>query len=204
MSRRSGKVVLGIDVGEKNSWCIAMDQRRRIILSSSLPIGPEDLPDIIRRVRPSVVAIDAPRSWAREGKSRKCERDLHNEGIHCFFTPVESGTKGKKFYGWVRTGIRFYEAASGFRCRVIEVFPHSAEARLLSSWRAQKSKARRRRRLLMNRGVTPADIRDHCTNIHRTDAAVCALIGLLCLERRTSKVGDSAEGAIVVPSRSRR
>jgi predicted nuclease with RNAse H fold len=195
-------ISLGIDVGEHRSWYVAMsmDGRSKFIQASEGPIIPKDLPGIIGRLRPEVVAIDAPRCWAKKGNSRLCERELHGEGTHCFFTPVESKSRGNDFYGWVRTGLRFYDEAAKSRVTAIEVFPHAAEDKLLPSWRAQKSKVRRRRNLLRAQGVARKDIEEHCSNIHRTDAAVCALVGLLHLAGQTKKVGNRQEGEIIVPS----
>lgn len=86
------------------------------------------------------------------------------------------------------------------RRHAVEVFPHASAVALNGSlpphgWKRAPGKKRWRTAILQSHGVTgPAD-----WSIHRVDAALAALTGVLGLEAAFTPVGDPAEGVIMLP-----
>ncbi|MFZ9889493.1 MAG: DUF429 domain-containing protein, partial [Myxococcota bacterium] len=138
-----------------------------------------------------VVAVDAPCTWSKEGKSRPCETELRRRGIKCFSTPnahfmdvlETEGTDGQKaFYGWMKQGERLFytlsqsgfpllltDPVAGERC-CFETFPHAIAWALLGP-EAQACKKREQRDKLLTGLCTdfPKGM-----NIDFIDAGLCA------------------------------
>jgi predicted nuclease with RNAse H fold len=138
-----------------------------------------------------VVAVDAPCTWSKEGKSRPCETELRRRGIKCFSTPNEhfmdvletEGTDGQKaFYGWMKQGERLFCALSQSGYPLLrtepvvgerfcfETFPHAIARELLGP-EVQARKKREQRSKLLN--DLCADFQKGL-NIDFIDAGLCA------------------------------
>jgi len=197
---------LGIDVGVRKGLDLVLLDGGRCVLQTERAVRPSDLPAIVERIRPDVVAIDSPPAWARSGRSRVTERELRWFGIQCFNTPSDARMADHPFYEWMTVGFEaFAQIADRYpRYRAgrvagtaIEVFPH-ASAVVLAGCLPPDSvpKHRWRRSVLAQWGVDVSSLR----SADQVDAALAALTGLLALERRFSAPGDPAEGVIVLPA----
>jgi predicted nuclease with RNAse H fold len=166
----------------------------------------EDLGPLVVAMKPDVVAVDAPPSWAVSGRSRRTERELRWFGIQCFNTPSDRRMADHPFFEWMTVGFSVYAAiASGYpryrggsvRGRAIEVFPHASAVVLTGNLPPPAvPKQRWRRTVLVGCGVDAGALR----SADQVDAALAALTGLYALERRFSAPGDPREGVIVLPA----
>lgn len=197
---------LGIDVGVRKGLDLVLMDGARAILDTHRRARPDDLAALVADLRPGVVAIDAPPAWARSGKSRLTERELHWFGIQCFNTPSDERMAEHPFFEWMTVGFRAFEAIEGsfprFRDgsvqgKAIEVFPHASAVVLAGCLPPKGATAHAwRRAVLREHGVDEAALR----SADQVDAALAALTGLFALERRFSAPGDPKEGRIVVPA----
>ena len=198
---------LGIDVGVGKGLDLVLldDQRVPVLVLPS--VGVEQVPRAIEEMAPDVIAIDAPPTWAADGRSRLTERVLAERNIRTFATPTRARGKGNPFYDWMEVGFRVFRAAAraGFpryaagdpRGTAMEVFPH-ASATVLRGFLRPKGIAKKawREGILVAQGVRT----DRLTSIDLIDAGLCALTGLLALQGKRFAPGDPREGVIVLPA----
>jgi predicted nuclease with RNAse H fold len=148
--------------------------------------------------RPSVVALDSPRSCAPDGeKSRPCERELVASGIcNIRWTPDRASLdSGNPYYDWIVNGLRLYDAlaraASQTGWDVIEVFPTASWTR----WAGRRGPRRRAAwssEALAKLGIPGLPARR--LNQDDRDAIAAALTARLHAVGRTENFGE-----IVVP-----
>jgi len=204
---------LGIDVGAKGKGLDAVVLDERLMPSEARRhLRVEEVGELIRQVRPDVVAIDSPPAWGRSpGGSRLTEREIRRFGIQSFGTPSDPKKAVSAFYDWMRAGFEVFEAAAqeGFARyasgtvagRAIEVFPHATAVVLAgclppSGMTTGRAKREWRRGVLRAQGVTTEDLRSS----DQVDAALAALTGLYALGGRCFAPGDPLEGVIVLPA----
>jgi predicted nuclease with RNAse H fold len=197
---------LGIDVGVRKGLDLVLLDGGRAILDTHRRTRPADLTALIADLGPDVVAIDAPPTWARSGKSRLTERELHWFGIQCFNTPSDHRMAEHPFFEWMTVGFSVFRAIEGsfpryrdgsVQGKAIEVFPHASAVVLAGCLPPKGSTPHRwRRNVLRARDVDEGALR----SADQVDAALAALTGLFALERRFSAPGDPKEGRIVVPA----
>lgn len=204
---------IGIDVGAKRKGLDAVLLDESMVPSEARRhAGLEEIAELIRQVRPDVVAIDSPPAWGRSpGGSRLTEREIRRFGIQSFGTPSDLKKANSVFYDWMRAGFEVFEAAAreGFERygsgpvagKAIEVFPHASAVVLagcLPPRGVTRGGAKRewRRGVLRAQGVETDDLR----STDQVDAALAALTGLYALSDRCFAPGDPAEGVIVLPS----
>lgn len=207
---------VGIDVGgaKKGFHCVALSSDRG--LDARHFDSHDEVVDWLRGLVPRIVAIDAPCKWAKKGSSsREAERSLHKDGIHCFFSPDQDGSRRPKKanwnYDWIKQGRKIYDALSkdyplfvGGRERkalTIETFPHGVASALSEVPLSGNSKVRDRRRLL--REVCEID-ESRLRNIDFVDAALCAYAAECFARDDIQVVGNPGEGYIVLPKGVRR
>ncbi|GBC86411.1 hypothetical protein HRbin12_00399 [bacterium HR12] len=199
---------LGIDVGVRKGLDLVLLDGDRRILETLRGVRVEELSGLAEGLGPDVVAIDAPPSWARSGRSRLTERELRWFGIQCFNTPSDARMGEHPFFAWMTVGFEVYRALEdrypryrdgSVRGTAIEVFPH-ASAVVLAGCLPPRGVAVHawRRSVLREHGVDADALR----SADQVDAALAALTGLYALERRFSAPGDPLEGRIVVPAAS--
>ena len=186
----------GVDVGARKGFDLA------VIDVEGLVAGPIRLSDVDRVVswlgenRPSVVAVDSPRSPAPAGElSRQGERDLVNArvcGIR--YTPNEVVlAENERYYAWIRNGFHLYsglEAAVSADWTLIECFPTATWSRI-GGPRGKETRARWSQRVLDGLGLEHLPPR---MNQDARDAIGAALTARLHGEGETQQFGD-----IVVP-----
>ena len=196
---------MGIDVAIARALdIVVLDDSLRVVF------GPAtrrlvDLPDLIRRTQPDVIAIDSPPAWGVSGKSRPIERQLQALGINIF--PAPAAEFARELHRWMETGFDVFKVAgdlgyplhtggASFARRAIEVFPHASAVVLRGSLApAGMPKHVWRRAVLEAVGVACSDMRttDHL------DAALAAFTGLRFLGGDFSVVGTPGEAVLVLP-----
>jgi predicted nuclease with RNAse H fold len=197
---------LGIDVSVQRGLDVAVLDADRTLAAVRRRLGVDDLPALLKRFEPEIVAIDSPPAWGRAGRSRQAERELRRLGLSSYATPSDPVRGQRPFYAWMRVGFGVFQkvAARGFRLfrqgavyrTAIEVFPYATAAALTGALRpASMSKQRWRRAVLLREGL---DV-DALRSLDAIDAALAALTGLLALQGRFTGVGDPREGVIVLP-----
>jgi predicted nuclease with RNAse H fold len=200
--------VAGIDVGsaEKGFHAVALGAGNALRKLCSKE--PAAITSWCVEIGATVIAVDAPISWSRTGRSRAAERALMKAGIHCFFSPSEQGAVNHPtdHYGWMRNGANLYRALERHCARydgrnddvrpiVFETFPHAIACAFAGEIVTARNKRVVRRALLARAGVDC----DLLTNIDFVDAALCALTAEHFSRRTYRCMGDAAEGYIVVP-----
>ncbi len=185
---------LGVDVGgPRKQFDVALVEDDRVV-----DLQPRQSVDqVVARVessRPSVVAIDSPRSCAPAGRTRReSERALADAVCHIRWTPPRDGLDGNDYYRWIVEGLRLYDALRDAPCDVIECFPTASWTRWHGA-RGTRTRARWSRDALAALGVDGVPGR---TNQDQRDAIAAAL---------TARAFDSGQyscfgGEIVVPVR---
>jgi predicted nuclease with RNAse H fold len=200
-------ISLGIDVGvRKGLHLVALDAQLKPLLARS-GVRVEKVAAICESIKPDVVMIDSPPGWGLRKNQRRAERDLQSRGIHLFATPSDPEKQRKKFYEWMKSGFKVYDAvASRFprykgkvRDHAVEVFPYASAVYLAGSLMPKgTSKVQWRRLVLKGEGIDIGPL----TNVDLVDAGLAALTGLYALRDDFTPFGDPQEGVIVVPRRS--
>jgi len=99
-----------------------------------------DVLDGVRRHRPALVAIDSPRSAARDGhRSREGERSLAKAVCGIRSTPDAAALQVGDYYEWIREGLASYEALDRVGIDTMEVLPTATWTR----WFGGRGTARR-------------------------------------------------------------
>lgn len=172
-------LALGIDVSLSHGLdLVLMNERSKI--EDVREAAVDALANVIRELRPNIVAIDSPPKFGIQGRSRLAERELNRRGVKIFYTPSDSETCRQSFYSWMQVGHKCFAAAStcgfetfygtgGMERRAIEVFPH-ASAVVLSQccpprgWQKKKSDKRRwRLKPLRALGIDISSLRTRST-----------------------------------------
>jgi len=197
---------LGIDVGVGKGLDLVLMESGRTVADARARVRVDDLPSLLKALRPDVVAIDAPPSWAVRGRSRLTEREIRVFGIQSYGTPTGRHAADNSFYDWMRVGFRVFRAAEGAgyprygggraRGTALEVFPHASAVVLAGCLPpAGLPKTSWRRDVLRSEGVD-----GKLGSADQVDAALAALTGLYALRGRSSALGDPKEGVIVLPA----
>ncbi len=196
---------MGIDVAiARGLDIVVLDDSLRVV-SGPATLRLVDLPDLIRRTDPHVIAIDSPPAWGLRGKSRPIERQLQALGISIFPTPAAEFARD--LHRWMKTGFDVFKVASdlgyplhtggaSFTRSAIEVFPHASAVVLRGSLApVGVAKSVWRRSVLEAAGVDCSEMRttDHL------DAALAALTGLRFVRGDFSVVGTPGEAVLVLP-----
>jgi predicted nuclease with RNAse H fold len=213
---RMTKLALGVDVSQRHGLdLVFMDGDRKVELPQHSSI--ENFPKILKERNPDIVAVDSPPKFGIRGNSRLAERETNRHGIKIFYTPSDPKKCCLPFYDWMRVGHLVFQAAEacGYRDfkgsgsaagRVIEVFPHASAVVLKGclpppGWKRNKSSKRDWRLGVLKKFDIKTDL---LKTVDQADAALAALTGILALEGDFSAVGQSDEGAIVLPARTLR
>jgi predicted nuclease with RNAse H fold len=161
-------------------------------------------------MKAQVIAIDAPCHWSTNGRMRACERELMQQGIHCFASPTREQAlrHPSDYYGWMLRGEALYRALkpshpicialplAGEHC-CMETFPHAITWHMQGGKAQARQKRMQRRELLRQAGI---DL-EQLSNIDLVDAALCALTAHRAASGANCKTyGDSFEGIVVVPA----
>jgi len=204
--RELGSTVVGVDVGgpKKGFHAVALQGGQyREQLSTLIA---EEVAAWCRRLKVSVVGIDAPCRWSLTGRARPCERALSADGLHTFATPSQAKGEAHPFYCWMVKGADLYRCLapdyrlfegqrSVFGQICFETFPHAVACALARKTLSAGQKRADRSRLLCEAGVSTETL----TNIDWIDAALCALAAHRLVMGTFKTYGDVTEGFIVMP-----
>jgi predicted nuclease with RNAse H fold len=188
---------VGVDVGGRRKGFHGCALRGEEIVA-----GPERLPDVASAVewivahRPSVVALDSPKSPAPDGESSRAdERELARAVCGIRWTPERSRLAGNPYYEWVEHGLELYDALAGAgidRDRLVEVFPTAAWT-IWAGPRARRRRSEWSASALAGLGLAGLPTR-HLSQDDR-DAVAAALVARLHAEGETRAFGE-----IIVPA----
>lgn len=204
-----GITAIGIDVGgqRKGFHAVALTAGRYSSHCASTQVS--TVVEWCHSVNGTVIAVDAPCRWSRDGRARPAERQLMAQGIWCFSTPTRRRAleHQKNYYGWMLQGEVLFQALesshalcselplSGQKC-CFETFPHAITRQLTNGKPEDTTKRVQRRKLLGLLGIDLA----HLTNLDLVDAALCALTAYyVATGRECVCYGESDSGFIIVP-----
>lgn len=187
--------VIGIDLAGVETRPSGFSILEKMRAKTCLIYSDEEIIREIERVKPDVIAIDAPLSLPKGRKSinektnihlRECDRELLRRGIKFF--PITLGPMRKL----TERGIKLKETLERKDFKVIEVYPGAAQD-VLGIPRKQKglNKLRRGLEKLKIEGLSE-DMTDH-----ELDAVTSAFVGKLFLEGKSETLGN--ENGIVMP-----
>lgn len=182
---------MGVDVGGKRkAFDVALVDDQRLI-GWRRRQSVEQIIAWVESARPTVVAVDSPRSCAPPGCThRREEKHLRDAVCGIRWTPPNAQLDGNPYYEWIVEGLRLYKALARLPVDVIECFPTASWTR----WHGARGDRRRaawtRRALAAHQlGGVPSR-----TNQDMRDAIAAALTARDYEEGRFERFGD-----IIVP-----
>jgi predicted nuclease with RNAse H fold len=182
---------MGVDVGgRRKAFDVALLEDQRLVgLRQRQSV--EDVVALVASARPSVVAVDSPRSCAAPGRThRPEEKALRDAVCGIRWTPPRSQLDANPYYEWIVEGLRLYDALVHEPVESIECFP-------TASWTCWHGARNGRRRSVWTREALSArDLEDvpPRTNQDMRDAIAAALTARDYEQGRFQAFGD-----IVVP-----
>jgi predicted nuclease with RNAse H fold len=182
---------IGVDVGgKKKAFDLALVHGRTVVELRSRQSA-EDVVELTRAVRPTVVAVDSPRSTAPPGATRRDGEKLLREAVCGIrWTPPRDKLDGNQYYEWIVEGLRLYEALADVRVEVIECFPTASWTR----WQGPRGSMRRAVWTRQALGALSLDGVPARTNQDQRDAIAAALTARAYAHGECDCYGD-----IVVP-----
>jgi predicted nuclease with RNAse H fold len=163
---------MGVDVGgRRKAFDAALVEDQRLIdWRQRQSVG--DVAAWAASAKPSVIAIDSPRSCAPPGWThRRGEKELRDAICGIRWTPPSAKLEGNPYYDWIVQGLRLYDALGQQPARVIECFPTASWTR----WHGARNG--RRRSVWTREALAAIELRDvpRRTNQDMRDAIAAAL-----------------------------
>jgi hypothetical protein len=191
-------LVVGVDLAGVPSRPSGMCLLRRCKATTSLLYSDEEIQDYIMKIRPNLIAIDAPLTFPPGRKSiedknashyRLCDLELRRRKIPFF--PITLGPMREL----TRRGILIRKQLEREGFRVVEIYPGGAQ----QVWHIPRVK---HDRVKLRAGLKKLGIKGLTSKAsdHELDAATGALVGLLFLQGKAEVYGDFSTGAIIMPS----
>lgn len=190
--------IVGVDLAgvqtKQSGFCI-LDEK--LDAKTFLVFLDKEILKAVDRIKPDVVAIDAPLSLPKGRKSlkrksnihfRQCDKELWKHGIRFF--PITLGPMRKL----TERGIKLKEILERKKFEVIEVYPGGAQD-ILNIPRKQEGLRGLKNGL---RGIGIKGLKKSITH-DELDAVTCALVGKLYLEKNHTALGDENEGLMIMP-----
>jgi predicted nuclease with RNAse H fold len=191
-------MIVGIDLAgsEKrpSGFCI-LDEKLNV--KTSLIYTDKEILEEIRKIKPRVVAIDAPLALPKGRKSlkkkskihlRECDKKLLEMKIKFF--PITLGPMRKL----TERGIKLRKILEDEGIKIIETYPGAIQD-ILKIPRKNKGKERL---MLGLRKFGLKGLKKRMSN-HELDAATCALLGKMYLEGNYIAIGDPEEILMILP-----
>ena len=180
--------VVGIDLAASpkrpTGICVLEDLRARPLSVFS----DEEIVELVAEAKPVLVAIDAPLTLPKPGKSlRACDLDLMRRGLKPL-PPLMGPMRGL-----TARALRLKERISSLNIEVIEVFPKGARVVLSLPRRGHGPSVTS---LLTSMGIS---LLRPPSSDHEVDAVVAAYVAALYLKGDYETCGDPDEGVIVMP-----
>jgi predicted nuclease with RNAse H fold len=205
------QIVAGIDVGcRKGFHAVAL--RDGIYLDKFEAKGATAVTEVAawcRKIKATIIGVDAPCRWSLDGHARLAERDLMREGIRCFASPIRqvAETHPTGYYDWILAGAKLFDelekshhlfsncpaVSEGNVC--FETFPHAIACTLADRILKARQRNKDRRALLLQAAIVlpPRSV------IDTVDAALCALTARYLADNRINFYGEPKTGFIIVP-----
>ena len=184
-------IIIGIDLAgmPKNptGWAL---WKNKVISTCHLYENKEIL-EQLTKIKPVLVAIDAPLSLPKEGAMRKADREMYRRGYPVF---------PPRFSAMKKLTLRARKITQQIKreeLHIIEVHPTSTRKALkmpAKDWKEIQS-------IFLQLGLE-GDLKTRVLTPHEIDAVTAALTGYLYLQRKTQLIGNEEEGYIVVPTKS--
>lgn len=203
-------IAAGIDVGGAKKGFHAVALRDGVYFDKFHSTAAAGVTAWVLRMGTQAIGVDAPCHWRKDGRMRPAERELARLRIPCFATPGRELAEAHPFYTWMRNGMSLYErlsahyplfngsAPAGEKV-CFETFPHAIAWALAGKLLSAKNKRVDRRELLDAAGIDTGPL----SSIDFIDAALCAVTAHRYLLGKAQKLGDPAEGYIILPAASR-
>jgi predicted nuclease with RNAse H fold len=163
---------MGVDVGGKRkAFDAALVEDQRLIGWRQR----QSVADVVAwaaSAKPSVIAIDSPRSCAPPGWThRPGEKELRDAVCGIRWTPPSAKLERNPYYEWIVQGLRLYDALRQRPVQVIECFPTASWTR----WHGARNG--RRRSVWTREALAAVELRDvpRRTNQDMRDAIAAAL-----------------------------
>ncbi len=194
--------VVGIDLAgserRKTGFCV-LDER--LIARTKVLYKDGEILEEVRKVKPEVVAIDAPlalpktrpslaKKYSKLGHLRECDRELLKMGIKLF--PITLGPMRKL----TRRGIRLRKKLEKEGFKVIETYPGAAQD-ILKIPRKQEG-IEKLRKGLIKLGIK-GDVRKKGISDDELDAITCALVAKMYADGNYLAIGDKTEILMILP-----
>jgi len=179
--------VVGIDLAgsDKNDtgFCLLISDGKEKKVKTALLKKDEDILLQCEIIKPDLIAIDAPLSFARNGYSRLAEEELKEYGA------LPQSLRGMQ--ALVERGVRIGNMLKN-HYRVIEIY-NNASAKILGFH--EKKDIEMQKKLAR---MVDGELKDRIMTRDELDSITSALTGFLYLQKRTIEVGDD-EGKVVIP-----
>ncbi len=194
--------VVGIDLAgserRKTGFCL-LDEN--LVARTRVLHEDEEILEEVRKVKPEVIAIDAPlalpkarpslaKKYSKLGHLRECDKELLRMGIKLF--PISLGPMRKL----TRRGIRLRKKLEKEGFKVIETYPGAAQD-ILKIPRKQEG-IEKLRKGLIKLGVK-GDVRKKEISDDELDAITCALVAKMYLNGNYLAIGDKDEILMILP-----
>ena len=121
---------MGVDVGGRRKAFDAALVEGQSLTGLRRRQSVDDLVAWVATVKPSVIAIDSPRSSAPPGWThRPEEKDVRDQVCGIRWTPPSAEFEGNPYYEWIVEGLRLYRALAPVPVEVVECFPTASWTR---------------------------------------------------------------------------
>ena len=188
-------LVIGLDLAGSEKRPTGFCILEKMNVETNLVYSDEEIIQKIEKLKPTVIAIDAPLSLPKGRKSieertnvhlRECDKELLRRKIKFF--PITLGPMRKL----TERGIRLKNILEGKGFKVIEVYPGGAQD-ILKIPRKQNGLDK------LVKGLKKLRIKglNESMSDHELDAVTCAFVGKLFLEGKSETLGE--EKGIVMP-----
>ncbi|MGB9853243.1 MAG: DUF429 domain-containing protein [Candidatus Bathyarchaeales archaeon] len=184
------KVIIGIDLAgkQKNPTGWALWENKMV--ETALIYTDNEIIEKITRIKPTIVAIDAPLKLPKKGLFRKADKELIRRGYRVF----PPGLPAMKRL--TLRAIKLNRLITEKGIETIEVHPTSTRKALnmpLKDWReAQKT---------LESMSLEGSLKVRALKPHEIDAVTAALTAYLHMQGLTEALGDEEEGYVVVPKK---
>jgi predicted nuclease with RNAse H fold len=187
-------MIVGIDLAgsEKRNTGFCFVKKKKVFVK--ILHKDKEIIENIEKIKPKVVAIDAPLSLPKDRKSinefgshfRKCDLELRRYKIKFF--PITLGPMRKL----TERGIRIKNILTKKGIKVIEVFPGAV-------YDLAKVNRKDKKEILSFLGkYFKIEKRDY--SFDELDAITCCLVAKFYLENKYIEIGDKEEGTIILPA----
>ncbi len=192
--------VVGIDLAgsatRPTGFCLLL---RNLGVKTSLSFDDDGIITEVARLKPKVIAVDAPLALPKGRRSleerneihlRACDRELLRRRIRFF--PVTLGPMRKL----TQRGMKLKGIFNKMGFEVIEVYPGAAQDILKMP--RKKAGVEELRKALVGYGFT-GDITKKSITDHELDAITCALVAKMYVEGQYEAIGDPEEVLMILP-----